>query len=254
MNKEIIIRDFSRCASTYDRYADVQRHSGIELLGLIERDGIRKILEIGCGTGNYTLLLTGKFRDAEFKAIDISGKMIEVAAKKLKNKNIEFITADAERFEPKGEFDLITSNACFQWFEDLEGALAKYKTMLRKDGAIFFSIFGSLTFRELNTALRDVVKDASTGIDGFIAKEKIETILKQNFREVKVKEARYEESFACLNDLLRKIKYSGIRRKGFGARTFFSRQLLSRLEASYLNRFKRIKATYQVFFCQGKKS
>lgn len=251
MDKEVITREFSRYACAYDRYADIQKRAGLQLLGTIEQDGIRSILEIGCGTGNYSLLLTGKFRDARLKAIDISGKMVELAAKKLEGKNVEFRVADAERADLGKDFDLITSNACFQWFEDVEKALARYKTMLRQDGKISFSIFGPLTFEELNFVLKDVVKNASIEVDHFVAKEKIDAALKHNFTAVKTEESRYEESFACLKDLLCKIKYSGIRGNGLGRQVFFGKQLLQKIETAYLCRFKRIKATYQVFFCRG---
>lgn len=254
MDKKIIARDFSRCASAYDRYADIQRRAGIELLGLIEKDGIRRILEIGCGTGNYTLLLSSKFKDAKVKTVDISERMIEQAEEKLKDRNVEFAVADAERMELEKDFDLITSNACFQWFEDLAAALLKYKDRLSKNGSVSFSTFGPLTFSELNAALKEVVQNASTPAAQFPGREEIERILKQNFASVLVREERYEESFACLKDLLRKIKYSGIRGEGFGGRAFLSRQLLHKLEAAYLEKFQRIKATYQVFFCKAQKS
>lgn len=254
MDKEIIIRDFSRYAYLYDRYAYIQRRCALELLRMIEQDVIHNVLEIGCGTGNYTLLVRDKFRNARLQAIDISGKMIEVAEKKLKGKDVEFMVADAERFGSKKHFDIVTSNACFQWFEDLEAALAKYKSMLRKGGIISFSTFGPLTLEELNISLKGTLKSAPIAVTNFISKEKIEKILNQNFSEVKIREARYEESFACLKDLLYKIKYSGIRGNGLGRKTLCGKQFLHKLETAYLDRFKKIKSTYQVFFCQGKKS
>ena len=81
MNKEIIARNFSRCAYLYDRYADVQKKAALEILGQIQDYSFSKILEIGCGTGNYTLLLREKFKRASITALDISRKMIEVAQK-----------------------------------------------------------------------------------------------------------------------------------------------------------------------------
>jgi len=251
MDKKIIIRNFSRYAYAYDRYADIQKCIAYELLELIKGDGIAKILEIGCGTGNYTLLLREKFSNAKLKAIDISSRMIEVASRKLKNKHIEFILKDAENINFDENFDIITSNACFQWFDDLGRAIIKYKNLLNKNGVILFSLFGPDTFGELNISLRHTFRDMPLSNSNLIPLEEIKNILRKNFRESEVKEKRYEESFSCLRDLLNKIKYTGIRGNGLSGKIFFTPGHLKKLEETYLCKFTCIKATYQVFFCKA---
>lgn len=251
MDKEVIVRNFSRYAYTYDKYAQMQRMVALRLKEQIREDGFKRILEIGCGTGNYTQLLREKFRNAKLKALDISDKMIEVAQQKLKDKEIEFIVADAETANLNEVFDLITSNACFQWFENLEKALIKYKNLLKTGGVIAFSIFGPFTFWELNSSLKYNLKVASIAASNFITIEKLEKILNQNFNAVRINEVRYRESFLNLRDLLNKIKYMGMRGNGLGGNVYFNRIFLKKLEETYLDKFKQIKATYQVFFCRG---
>lgn len=253
MDKKMIMRNFSRYAYTYDRYADIQKLSALKLLKDLDGKVFRKILEIGCGTGNYTLLLKNKFRQAKFKAIDISGKMIEVAREKLNDNQIDFITADAETVNIDENFDCITSNACFQWFDDLGKTLEKYTHLLNKDGTILFSIFGPSTFLELNTSLRCILEDVSLGVTRFMSKDTIKEILKRNFKRVKIKEAVYKESFLHLRGLLHKIKYSGISVGALNGKVSFNRRLLNRWEEIYLAHSggKQIEVTYQVFFCQG---
>lgn len=268
MDKEIIVRNFSRYANLYDRYADVQRRAGVELLSQINgKCTFNKILEIGCGTGNYTLLLREKFKNAKIKALDICSEMVGIARQKLKDMGAEFIVADAEDANLGESFDFITSNACFQWFEDLEKSLMKYNGLLKENGAILFSIFGPSTFSELNVSLRCVSKNVSVEANNFITKEKIEKILNKNFKGIKIKESIYQESFLRLKDLLCKIKYSGIRGSGTNGRIQFTNRILKDLEELYLHKFsatnrggsanhfggKAIKATYQIFFCKGEK-
>lgn len=251
MDKKTMARNFSRYAYAYDRYSDIQREAAFELLRLIKKGRFNRIMEVGCGTGNYTLLLREKFKKARIKAVDISDKMIEVAGDKLRNKGIEFMVADAENMDLNEEFDLITSNACFQWFEDLERALLSYRALLRKNGVILFSTFGPLTFWELNFALRSVLKDSSIAADDFILTGKADKILCDNFKEVTIKEIRHEESFASLSDLLNKIKHTGARGNGLGSKISFDRRVLKKIEQAYLDKFHGIKATYQIFFYQG---
>jgi len=251
MDKKTMVSNFSRYAHTYDRYSDVQRGAALELLGWIKKGRFNKIMEVGCGTGNYTLLLREKFKKARIKAVDISDKMIEVASDKLRNKGIEFMVADAENMNLNEKFDLITSNACFQWFEDLEQTLLGYKALLGKNGVILFSTFGPLTFWELNSALKGILKDSSVAADDFILAGKVKKILCDNLKGVTIKEMRHEESFASLSDLLNKIKHTGTRGGGTGSNISFDRKTLKEIEQAYLDKFHRIKATYQIFFCKG---
>ena len=151
MDKKIIAKNFSRYASIYDKYADVQMQAALGLIFLAKEDNLKNILEFGCGTGIYTLLLRDKFKRASIRAVDISDKMIAVAQEKLKLKGIEFNVADAENISFDQKFDLITSNATVQWFEDLGNSLSKFKSMLKNGGIVSFSAFGPSTFFELNS-------------------------------------------------------------------------------------------------------
>lgn len=253
MDKRVIIRNFTKCADTYDRYADAQKIAALKLLEEIKEGSFKRILEIGCGTGNYTLLLREKFSNAEIKAVDISAGMLEVAANKLRNKKIEFSAADAETMELEGKFGLITSNACFQWFGDLPGALLRYKGLLNKNGVISFSVFGPLTFRELNASLNCIFEETPLAASSFMRKETIKKIVDKNFKAVKIKEVICEEYLPDLKSLLDKIKYSGLRGEGLNGKIFFTPRLLKRLQKVYLDKFKQIKATHQIFLCRAER-
>ncbi len=243
----------------YDSYANIQKLTALKLLRITQGANIKKVLEIGCGSGNYTALLRNKFSAAELKAVDICEKMILVANQKLQDKGVEFITADAEFMDFGGTFDLITSNACFQWFQDFEKALFKYKMMLNNDGLISFSLFGAQTLPELHEVLKEVFENAPTVTDAFLGKEKLEQLLERNFKKFNIEEVKYEETFFSFKDLLNKIKYTGTRGEGIKSKQLFGRDLFNRMEKLYRERFsvlsdgeKQIKASYQVFFCWGK--
>ncbi len=252
MNKETLINNFSRNAYDYDKYAQVQHKAAFELLSRIKDDSFKRILEVGCGTGNYTSLLREKFKQARIKAIDISEKMIEVASAKLKDNNIELMVQDAENLGLDEGFDLVTSNACFQWFEDLEKALIRYKGMLKKEGVIAFSIFGPRTFWELNYALKRVLTHGDIAAVKFIPQDKIKTIFNNHFKEARIEERRYEEYSSSLIGLLNKIKHTGARGE-VKEKFSFDRRILKEIEDNYLNKFKGIRATYQILFCRGVK-
>ena len=100
----------------YDNFISYQIESGINdrIYGLYKRvciSGISpddSILEIGCGIGALTYLLSKKIKKGKIEAMDISPKSIEYAKKHLRRKNIMFAAADILDFEPGNlKFDKI---------------------------------------------------------------------------------------------------------------------------------------------------
>lgn len=253
MNKDTLVRNFSRYAHLYDGYASIQRRAAHELVKDLPREGIEDILELGCGTGAYTYLLKNIFTDARLTAVDISNEMIEMAKNRLRDGRITFAVYDAEEIIPAGRFDLVTSNAALQWFEDPERAIGAYRDALKKNGVMAFSTFGPATFRELGEILRAVLgEDVEIGSGGFLVKDGLEKILKTSFRSVAVRERVIKERYPSLMGLLRAIKYTGTRGPGLKEDKFaWSGALLGEAEALYRKRFGGIEASYQIFFCRA---
>ncbi len=248
--KELIKNNFSKCAKVYDCYSNIQNLCAENLIKKADTKGFNKILDIGCGTGNYTRLIKQRFPESRVKAVDISKEMIRVSRRKLKSDSIEFITADAEEVDFKEKFDLITSNVSFQWFGDLETALTRYTKFLKQGGLILFSIFGPRTFFELAKSLGIFSRqNPAIAAAGFLDKTRIEAVLKSIFSQVKVEEETYSEQYSSLKDLLKKIKYTGTR--GSPRQNFWSQSKIAAVEEIYFKNFKSITATYEVYFCQG---
>jgi malonyl-CoA O-methyltransferase len=254
MNKELIRKNFSLYARYYDKYASVQNLCARKLIDRITLDGFRAILDVGCGTGNYTRFLKDKFPSARIRALDISPNMVEVAREKLGSGQIEFIVTDGEALDTGERFDLISSNATFQWFENLKETLLRYKGLLNERGVISFSIFGPDTFRELKCALKELYSEkVPLASSGFIGHDEIEGMLKGTFRKVGVTEEILTEEVDTLEELLRKIKYTGTRGGGLNGKGFWTRRRMAELEEIYRKKFGKLVVTYQVFFCQAAK-
>jgi len=197
------------------------------------------------------LLLRKKFPSAHITALDISENMIKAAKEKLQDNKTRFITKDAEVLDLKEKFDLVTSNACFQWFENLEQALIKYRGMLEKGGKILFSIFGPRTYRELRESLENALPEAGEiASSTFMDKNRIDEIIKVIFRDAKSDRHLYMEHHNRLSDLLKKIKYTGARGNGNGALSWGPKKI-QEVERIYKEKFKSIDATSEVFFYRG---
>lgn len=251
--KDTIKRNFSRYAKYYDAYSNIQDQAGLKLASTLCTNHFTKILDIGCGTGNYTKLLRKKFPYSNIKALDISDKMIHLAQCKLQNEKIEFVVADAETTVLNEGFDLITSNACFQWFSNFHKTLRKYSCLLNKNGIILFSIFGPLTFCELSKSLKKFNKaDTPITSQSFLGKDKIRQILEKYFDFVSIETEIFKKTYTSLLDLLNTIKYTGTRGTGINDQSF-SKGEITQLEQIYKNSFNNIVATYQIFYCRAQK-
>lgn len=250
--KEALRKNFSRCAQRYDRYANIQHLAAGELLKELPAEGVRTILEIGCGTGNYTLLLREKFKAAEIKAVDISAEMIAVARQKFAADKIDFVVADAEKMAIADRFDLITSNATFQWFENIEESIARYKNTLDNNGLLAFSIFGPLTFLEFNEALRKALREEMRiTASYFSTKEELKKTLGRHFGKISIRDLIIKENYFSLDELLNKIRYTGAQGNGANSRYFLGKRLLRNIAEIYNLMYGRIEATYQILFCKA---
>ncbi|MBU2504343.1 MAG: malonyl-ACP O-methyltransferase BioC [Candidatus Omnitrophica bacterium] len=254
IDKVIIKKNFSRSAKFYDQHAVIQNLCALELIKKTRPGSFSRILDIGCGTGNYTRLLKDKFPFARIKAIEISSPMVEIARKKLKAKGIEFILGDGESINLGEQFDLISSNVSFQWFEDLNQALSRYRKLLKKGGVILFSIFGPRTFYELNKALEELCGLVSPiSASYFATASRIEQMLNDNFQDSRVERKNYKKRYTSIQELFKTIKYTGARGNGLAGKKIWTSKMLNNLERIYKTKFKEIMATYEVFFCRGVK-
>ena len=252
--KDTIKRNFSRCAAYYDSHCRIQQRAGLELISALTGRDFDNILDIGCGTGNYTKLLRDRFSSAKIKAVDISPRMIDIARRKLPDKSVEFVVGDAERLPFNEKFDLITSNASVQWFDDLGRTLAKYKNALKESGIILFSMFGPQTFQELRDSASQLYKkDMAISSAAFMDRNSLSAILEKNFNQASIKDNIFRETYGSLWDLLTTIKYTGTQGTRING-TGFTRSRISELEKIYKEKFDDITATYQIFYCYAKRA
>ncbi|MCA8995688.1 MAG: methyltransferase domain-containing protein [Planctomycetaceae bacterium] len=70
-----------------------------------------RILELGSGTGNLSVVIHEQFPDAHLTCVDCSGESLDVCRERLGKGNIEIQLADFRELEfPAETFDLITSS------------------------------------------------------------------------------------------------------------------------------------------------
>jgi SAM-dependent methyltransferase len=123
---------------------------------LLARSGAsagERVLEIGCGTGAFTVPLAERVGEqGEVVGADISTAMLAGARKRLAEArlgNISLIEADAQthRFDP-GRFDLIASRFGVMFFADPAAAFTNLLGAAKPGGRLCFACWGSLEENE----------------------------------------------------------------------------------------------------------
>lgn len=261
VNKVQIQKNFGQNAITYDQYAVVQKEMAGRLLAKIQGTGrhFQRILEIGCGTGFLTELLAREYPKALITALDIAPQMIAVAREKLNGFNkINYFVADGENLQKsdtvslnKSSFDLIVSNAVFQWFAKSEVTFAHYQSLLDDGGYMIFSTFGEGTFKELYCCL-------GNKRNPFLNSQDLEKILANSgFQSVSIEEVSQQEYFDSCRNFLRSLKKVGAHNylaeelagQGLGSGIF---SLIDQYNALFSSE-QGVPATYQCLFGVGQK-
>ncbi len=118
----------------YNQFKDVRYLPFFDLMKLISPDGLKKAIDIGCGTGEQTHILSEKFSDTEFLGIDSSAEMLN-KSNGFKNERLSFEQKTVEElYNSTEKWDLIFSNAALQWSDDHEKLFPALLSLLSENG------------------------------------------------------------------------------------------------------------------------
>ncbi|MBP1157514.1 MULTISPECIES: malonyl-ACP O-methyltransferase BioC [unclassified Paenibacillus] len=278
IDKGKVRRHFDRHAGSYDQYAVVQRTMADYLLELTLKrkapEDVRRIIEIGCGTGLLTGKLLDAYPEAIVLAIDLSPQMVECTRLRYSSSaagRLEVLVGDAE---PEGvddesalkecdQADLIISSAVFQWFDDPERTLKAWLGQLSTDGLLAFATFGPQTFGELHEAFRAAERELglpemSHGQD-FLSLSEWEMLLRRGAKGLRQgltftgQEALEVQAFEDVRTFLYSVKRvgAGNANSDSGETQRAGRRLFAEMEKKYTERFamdEGIRATYHLLY------
>ncbi|OUS18568.1 trans-aconitate 2-methyltransferase [Rhodospirillales bacterium 47_12_T64] len=100
-------------SNQYLQYEDLRTRPAHELLSRVGLDNPKSIMDLGCGPGNSTELLTRRFQNSVVTGLDSSPNMLAEARERLPG--ADFIEGDIISWAPDTKVDLIFANASLQW-------------------------------------------------------------------------------------------------------------------------------------------
>ena len=202
INPKLIKNHFEKSMDKYNENAIVQKFMAEILAKEISdiQTKYDKILELGCGTGILTEILHNKITYKSYTANDLTPKSKKYLDKILKNYN--YICGNAKKIRPNSQFNLIVSNAMFQWFQNLEEVLSKYHNMLDCEGILAFTTFSPENFQELKSV---------TGLTlDYKPIEELQNILEKNYKILKLYSFKKILTFNSPLELLYHMKNTGV--------------------------------------------
>ncbi|MCD8344671.1 MAG: methyltransferase domain-containing protein [Oscillospiraceae bacterium] len=120
----------------YLKFKAQRTQPAIDLAKRVSDKKPQSILDIGCGPGNSTAVLTNLFPNAHILGIDTSQDMIDKAKKTYPD--IDFRLGDARTISEK--CDLLFSNACLQWIPSHSELIPYLMSRLSDGGALVVQI------------------------------------------------------------------------------------------------------------------
>ena len=164
-------RAFSRSAASYDAAAQLQHAVEARLLETLDylddpalqREPPQRVLDLGCGTGRASIAMQKRWPKAQIVSLDLALPMLRQARDTsarstgwLSNpfaRKPAQVCADARALPlAEASVDVLFSNLCVQWVEDLDALFAGFRRVLKPNGLLLVSTFGPETLWELRDA------------------------------------------------------------------------------------------------------
>jgi trans-aconitate 2-methyltransferase len=146
--------------SQYQRYADERSRPFHELVDriAIKPAQANRILDLGCGPGELTATLRDRWPDASVLGIDNDAAMLASAAS-LNRPHVRFEAGDIATWRTTDDpFDVIISNAAYQWVPGHLEMLPELLSMVRPGGWFAFQVPGNLDDPH-HQAIRKLVRE-----------------------------------------------------------------------------------------------
>ncbi len=157
-------RAFSRAATGYHAAAALQHRVEAHLLESLDYMDTREeaikqprvVLDLGCGPGSAAATMQQRWPKARVLALDLALPMLQQAPRARWHplrRSVDRVCADARALPLADDsVDILFSNLCLQWVDDLPAVFAGFRRVLRPGGLLLVSTFGPDTLHELRDA------------------------------------------------------------------------------------------------------
>lgn len=212
LDRARVRRNFARAAATYEQHDVLQREVQADLLGRLDfyLQTPERVLDVGAGTGRGSALLKKRYPKAQVIAVDLAQPMLHAARKHQGLlRPFQRVCAEATALPlPDRSVDVLHSNLCFQWIDDLPALFGECVRVLRPGGLLAFSSFGPDTLKELRAAWAAV--DEHSHVSRFLDMHDVgDAMINAGLRDPVLDVNRYTLTYSEPRALLKELKGLG---------------------------------------------
>ena len=120
----------------YARFERERAQPFFDLVARIQSRAVRRVLDVGCGTGELTRTLADRWPEASILGIDSSEAMLAPARERSPHPRVTYEHADVRTWRPAEPPDCIVSNAALQWVGDHARLLERLTGWLAPGGTL----------------------------------------------------------------------------------------------------------------------
>jgi trans-aconitate 2-methyltransferase len=118
----------------YLKFSDQRARPAADLIAQIRLENPRRIIDLGCGTGNSTEQLHHRWPEAEITGLDSSPEMLRQA--RLGHPDWNWIESPIQAWRPEGSYDVVFSNAALHWVADHESVFPRLLSFVSPGGVL----------------------------------------------------------------------------------------------------------------------
>lgn len=235
-------RAFSRAAHGYDGAAALQREVGARLsetLDYLDDRAPEVVVDIGCGPGHAAVAMQKRWPRAQLIALDLALPMLQETRRNAGGGGLprflggarrpDAVCADARALPLRdASADVLYSNLCLQWVEDLPAVFAGFRRVLKPGGLLLVSTFGPDTLFELRGAFAQADNAPHVSLFPSIAQFG-DALIAAGFKDPVLDRDEFTLKHDDLGDLMRELRTLGAtnamreRRRSLTGRARFAR-------------------------------
>jgi ubiquinone/menaquinone biosynthesis C-methylase UbiE len=203
--------------ANYDKYLGpiLFEPYAVDLAERLQKDKVKHLLELACGTGRVTKHLAGLIPDdGSLTATDLNPGMLEIAQSKLRDDKIQWKIADAQNMEfSDAQFDHIVCQFGVMFFPDKEKSFREASRVLKDGGKYVFNTWESVENNPRIDLMWKVIYEVfgnespdffQKGPHSFFDKKEIEQLLiRAGFKNVRIETVAKTTKYNQPDDLIK---------------------------------------------------